>query len=647
MAQNNTHQTNIAPSQNVSQFVANNARVSSQSIFSDDVWDFIAEIPLPSVRDCSKIINFDELIKDKGVEKDDAYNFILTIKEFSYAKLHNPLPSYETVSALSVRNLIFAIKPLFLWCISKKLCSFNDITDAYLDEFNQFLVVQLDEKGKEYSSERIDRILKSINQLYEYKVKTTLPLNVSPIKTKRKTNHPKIYTVECRTPVIPEGIYKPLVRIAYYYIDVFSKDIINLLDKRDEIITSLERIEKNKGLTTFTISQKKYLYSFTELLNFTTIAINPDTTNPWRERFKTIKEFNKEVILLRNAAWTIIFALSGMRPSEFFSITSDSIVKVNVRDSDSEKFYLKGILYKNQKQPTNETWVVNEIVKLAVDVLIRLTVDMRKYSKTDKLILVTNNGILTGRNDPDNIAEFANSIIQPASSTVLYALNQFCTACHELYGESILLKDAKITARQFRRTLANHIAKEPFGVIAGKLQYKHVEVAMFEGYAGQDDSFLEELNEERAAASIDFMQEVIDDINNNDVYSPKSVQIINEFRGVATENRTPDYYLKNKRMMIYPGLLSYCFFSPEDALCLKDSKSKKEQPLLNSCSPDKCQNSCITKKHLPLWQAQIDDAKAMLNVKGVSDAQKHILIKEVKDLENAIAPVVAKEDINI
>ena len=44
--------------------------------------------------------------------------------------------------------------------------------------------------------------------------------------------------------------------------------------------------------------------------------------------------------------------------------------------------------------------------------------------------------------------------------------------------------------------------------------------------------------------------------------------------------------------------------------------------------PDKYQNSCITNKHLPRWQAQIDDAKKMLNVKGVSDAQKHILIKE-------------------
>ena len=42
----------------------------------------------------------------------------------------------------------------------------------------------------------------------------------------------------------------------------------------------------------------------------------------------------------------------------------------------------------------------------------------------------------------------------------------------------------RITTRQFRRTIAWHIANRPFGTIAGMIQYKHASVAAFEGYAG-------------------------------------------------------------------------------------------------------------------------------------------------------------------
>src|SRR3546814_4237960 len=41
-----------------------------------------------------------------------------------------------------------------------------------------------------------------------------------------------------------------------------------------------------------------------------------------------------------------------------------------------------------------------------------------------------------------------------------------------------------LTTRQFRRTIAWHIANRPFGTIAGMIQYKHASVAAFEGYAG-------------------------------------------------------------------------------------------------------------------------------------------------------------------
>ncbi|MET9694515.1 hypothetical protein ABZY81_39945 [Streptomyces sp. NPDC006514] len=49
-------------------------------------------------------------------------------------------------------------------------------------------------------------------------------------------------------------------------------------------------------------------------------------------------------------------------------------------------------------------------------------------------------------------------------------------------------KPWNLTARQFRRTLAWYIARRPGGVIAGAVQYRHLDIQMFEGYAGTSDS---------------------------------------------------------------------------------------------------------------------------------------------------------------
>jgi hypothetical protein len=65
-----------------------------------------------------------------------------------------------------------------------------------------------------------------------------------------------------------------------------------------------------------------------------------------------------------------------------------------------------------------------------------------------------------------------------------------------------------LNSLQFRRTLAWHIANQPFGVVAGKIQYQHVSVATFEGYAGQSESgFRSEIEAER---QLQQMEDIVD-----------------------------------------------------------------------------------------------------------------------------------------
>ena len=70
----------------------------------------------------------------------------------------------------------------------------------------------------------------------------------------------------------------------------------------------------------------------------------------------------------------------------------------------------------------------------------------------------------------------------------------------------------RITTRQFRRTIAWHIANRPFGSIAGMIQYKHASVAAFEGYAGSSNSgFRAEVEAQRALGQIDDILDYFDD----------------------------------------------------------------------------------------------------------------------------------------
>ena len=98
------------------------------------------------------------------------------------------------------------------------------------------------------------------------------------------------------------------------------------------------------------------------------------------------------------------------------------------------------------------------------------------------------------------------------SAEIVRQLNRYRDHLNDLFGtsESLVIpgdpegKPWRITTRQFRRTIAWHIANRPFGTIAGMIQYKHASVAAFEGYAGSSASgFRAEVENQRALGQLD------------------------------------------------------------------------------------------------------------------------------------------------
>jgi hypothetical protein len=206
--------------------------------------------------------------------------------------------------------------------------------------------------------------------------------------------------------------------------------------------------------------------------------------------------------------------------------------------------------------------------------------------------------------------------------------------------------------RQFRRTVAWHIANRPFGVIAGKIQYKHASVAMFDGYAGASASgFRQEVEAERHLGQLDdIVVHYEARLRSEPLAGPAAARIAAEFERVAQQmGSLPGILADSKRVQamlghlarsLHVGILNDCFFERSSALCLAALKEPSDQPRLSACAPDRCPNSCIGRSHLPAWEGAIARAEAVLGDKRLSKLQRDVIRQDRDRMRKLISPLL-------
>jgi integrase len=597
--------------------------VSPDSVFSDPSWNMKKLVTTPGVTG-SQQLHLYKIPRFPG-------GFALAIAEYAYARLHVPLidEDYE-VEWLTVQNEVNSLMPFIKFFDSLGRKNLSEITK---NDWAQCLKHMRLGKERKRSPDRIDTLVRAAYRLWRYGERLTNPLPAIPFGMsveKLLPSGPEKRGAN-KTPCIPDEIFSPLMASAFCYTQEWAPYII---EAWLAVMASWQDISKKR--VSASTKDKALAVAVRRILQ--------DSHSFWRlMQWTTLEELLAEVYNLRNAAMLVILAFSGVRTSELLSILVNCCVEDQL-PSGEKVWYLNTVLHKHRAGGKRDTWVVVHEVVEAIKILERLTQFIRAVTKKDGLLLTNGHAPFSVNSD---LASFKWTPYTSAS--IIYQINAFVDHCAVFLGRDIPLHETqsgklvkwRFNARQFRRTLARHIVRRPFGMIAGMLQYKHVSVATFEGYAGNEPEWNRLVSDEQELFDVDILGEIALDIAAGEIAGGLGKELATEyaleFEGQAMDAGASQIakWLESGSQTIHVGKLNLCLFRPERALCTGKSPDANK-PVLNSCDPGNCSNACVRKEHLPIWQGQLEQTIEFAALSKRNKIQREVLNREAERIRDII-----------
>jgi hypothetical protein len=381
----------------------------------------------------------------------------------------------------------------------------------------------------------------------------------------------------------------------------------------------------------------------------------PGTTAAWRAHLQGWATHWAFIPAL-GACYLVVALLSGMRGEEVAALARGCLRERRDANARLVRYEVIGRIFKGRKHSgARHRWVVIEPVARAIAAARRIqdhllaVRDPEARASDDDLLFV-----------PTRLQDEANRVLAGGQPTDY--LNYFAAECQRLTDDVLSrcspADAAKIEAlyripnddvagrwrwqaRQLRRTLAWYIASQPFGVVAGMIQYGHASTLMFEGYAGASASgFRAEIEEESRLARLGDIVEMYENWKNGAAPGgPMGPRLAAEFTAIrkdlgdlpgaiVSEGRRAKM-LENTAVTLHPGFINDCFFYADHALCLKHD-DKATGPALSRCQPLKCPNSVVTMRHKPALLACLADAESMKAGKHLSPLQLHAIDAQIE-----------------
>ncbi len=316
--------------------------------------------------------------------------------------------------------------------------------------------------------------------------------------------------------------------------------------------------------------------------------------------------------IIRTAAIITLAAVSGMRSSELMELRAGCCRPPEDHGTGLVRYRLAGKVIKGQPLGgLDDEWVVIEPAYQAARLL-------------EQLLDQPEDGVpLLGRFAFDvRYAWFRRWVNSPAG---------------ERHGLAAIPADP-VTLRALRRTLALELAYRPGGVLAAKVQLKHVAVATTEGYAsrpgGAQAELLAEVNKHEAERNLELVWAEFRNYQQGIMPAGPGARELTEFFAhvdgklaagdppgapkIQASDRDVLNLLTKRAGVLHLGNSNYCWFTdPSRALCLKLAGDPAgDRPLLGMCDSARCPQATHHPCHRPVWAEHAENTQTFLGQLG-------------------------------
>ncbi|MFI1584678.1 site-specific integrase [Embleya sp. NPDC020630] len=214
--------------------------------------------------------------------------------------------------------------------------------------------------------------------------------------------------------------------------------------------------------------------------------------------------------------------------------------------------------------------------------------------------------------------------------------------------------------RMLRRTLALEIAYRPGGLLAAKVQLKHLSVVTTEGYAarpgGAQAKFLAEVNAEESERNKDLVLTEFRRYQQGHLPAgPGARDLIAYFASVdgqlaralaedadvADNDQQVRDLLASRADVLHLGVANYCWFTdPSKALCLKLAGTPDAtKPLVGMCDSARCPQATHHPCHRPVWAASARTKQVLIG--SIARRQKTEKARLQSSLDRDLAVLTA------
>lgn len=315
--------------------------------------------------------------------------------------------------------------------------------------------------------------------------------------------------------------------------------------------------------------------------------------------------------IVRTAAITVLAASSGMRSSELMELRVGCRRPIEEPVPGLRRYRVASKIVKGQPLGgADDEWVVIEPAFRAVELIEHLHDDPR-----DGAPLLSRFAFRV------RFIWFRNWVNSPSGQRLALAP----------------IPDGPVSLRMIRRTVALELAYRPGGVLAAKLQLKHIVTATTEGYAarpgGAQAELLAEVNKNEADRNLQLVLTEFHNYRNGILPAGPGARNLTEF--FASIDTDPDAesvaapkvqrndrdilnLLSKRAKTLHLGAANYCWFTdPSRALCLKLAGTPTaDRPLIGMCDSARCPQATHHQIHRPVWAQHAETTKTFLGQLG-------------------------------